>query len=75
MPLSSHAMDSLALYERVSKALGRQPRESIENAAKRIMETPHGDRRWRVAREVLHGRGDGWAKLRRAAKVADRSGV
>lgn len=72
--LSDHALEMAGLYERVSRAVGRDRNESLADAAARVMAMAKGDRRWRVA-SVLLGEGDGWAKLRKAAKVADRSGL
>lgn len=68
--------EALAIDGVVSRALGKVPgKESIEDAAKRVMAAPHGNRAWRVAREVLHGRGEPWSRLRRAAKIARRCGL
>lgn len=61
-----------AIDDIVCAAVGKLPGESIESACKRIMRTPKGNRAWRVAREILVGRGDPWTKMRRAAKVARR---
>lgn len=68
-------VEMLELDDVVSRALRKQPGESIADAAKRIMQAPHGDRAWRVAREVLLGRGEPWARMRRAAKIARRCGL
>lgn len=71
-----NAEDMLAIDRIVSSALGKVPgKESIEDAAQRVMRAPHGNRAWRVAREVLLGRGEPWARLRRAAKIAVRCGL
>jgi hypothetical protein len=68
--------EMLYLDATVSRALGRRvPRESIFDAAERIMDAPRGNRAWRVAREIVLGRGEPWSKMRRAARIARRSGL
>lgn len=67
--------EMLALDDIVSRAVRKRPGESIADAARRIMQAPHGDRAWRVAREVLLGRGEPWPRMRRAARIARRCGL
>jgi len=68
--------EMMVLDELVSKALGRHmARESIRDAAERVMRTPKGNRAWRVAREILRGRGEPWTVMKRAAKAARRAGL
>lgn len=68
--------EMLHLDATVSRALGRRsPAESIYDTAERIMDAPHGNPAWRVAREIVHGRGQPWSKMRRAARIARRSGL
>ena len=58
----------------VCRAVGKRPGESIVAACRRIMAAPKGNPAWRVAREILSGRGEPWSRMRRAAKIARRSG-
>mgnify|MGYP001586935070 CR=1 FL=1 len=64
--------EQIQIYDTVSEALDRAKGESLLDAATRIMKAPHGDRRWRVAREVMGQDQDQWRALRRAAKSARR---
>lgn len=63
---------SLEIERAVSRALGKRPRESLEDAARRIMTGRKGHAAWRVAHEVLHGSGGMWDRLERAAAIAGR---
>lgn len=63
----------LALDDTVSKAVRKRPGESIVDACRRIMHSPHGDPAWRVARIILSEKPrDPWKKMARAAKAARR---
>ena len=66
--------EQIKVYDTVSDALGRARGESLLDAATRIMKAPRGDRRWRVAREVISKDQDPWRALRRSAKIARRLG-
>jgi len=59
----------------VSEREEERPGESIREASERILAAPHGDRAWRVAREIVLGRGKPWSVMARAARIARRSGL
>ncbi len=71
MPIS----DMLSIDAAVAKALRPRRGETLYDAARRVMATPHGNPAWRVAREILAQKGDPWSRMKRAAKAARRSGL
>jgi hypothetical protein len=68
------AAEHLEIDAIVCAALGKLPGESVHDAAARVM--AERGAAWKVAAVVVHAKGtdDGWAVMRRAAKVARRIG-
>lgn len=69
--------EQLLEWDRViSQALDKRPGESIVDAARRVMTSPHGHRAWRVAAVFTSPRRGArfaaWAEMRTAAKIARR---
>lgn len=68
--------EKLKVEADVCRALRKQPGESIVAAAKRVMQEPHGNSAWRVAREILSEKpAEAWQRMRHAAKAARRAGL